>query len=111
MHSFTHIIDWLTPSPYQYCICINFYYRPEPEPEVIILRPVERAHHVPKAPEEEQPEPPKFTHPMRDIDIVEGTRAHFEAKVTPLGDATMNIEWLLDGKPLSASKFCIIFWF
>ncbi|KAK3888336.1 hypothetical protein Pcinc_007597 [Petrolisthes cinctipes] len=77
---------------------------PEPEPEVIILRPVERAHHVPKAPEEEQPEPPKFTHPMRDIDIVEGTRAHFEAKVTPLGDATMNIEWLLDGKPLSASS-------
>ncbi|XP_042888253.1 titin-like isoform X7 [Penaeus japonicus] len=78
---------------------------PEPEPEVIMLRPVERAHHVPKAPEEEQPvEPPKFTHPLRDIDIVEGTRAHFEAKVTPVGDATMNIEWLIDGKPLAASS-------
>ncbi|KAK8746938.1 hypothetical protein OTU49_016904 [Cherax quadricarinatus] len=78
---------------------------PEPEPELIILRPVERAHHVPKAPEEEQPtEPPKFTHPLRDIDIVEGTRAHFEAKVIPVGDATMNIEWLIDGKPISASS-------
>lgn len=79
--------------------------QPEPEPEVIILRPVERAHHAPRAPEEEQPtEPPVFTHPLRDIDIVEGTRAHFEAKVTPLGDATMNIEWLIDGKPLAASS-------
>ncbi|KAG7174091.1 Titin-like 19 [Homarus americanus] len=78
---------------------------PEPEPELIILRPVERAHHVPKAPEEEQPtEPPKFTHPLRDIDIVEGTRAHFEAKVIPVGDATMNVEWLIDGRPLSASS-------
>lgn len=83
--------------------------RPEPEPEVIILRPVERAHHVPKAPEEPEPEHPKFTHPLRDIDIVEGTRAHFEAKVIPIGDATMNIEWFHNGKPLAASKFVLHF--
>lgn len=71
---------------------------------MIILRPVERAHHVPKAPEEPEPEHPKFTHPLRDIDIVEGTRAHFEAKVIPIGDATMNIEWFHNGKPLAASE-------
>lgn len=83
-------------------------HRPEPEPEVIILRPVERAHHVPKAPEEPEPEHPKFTHPLRDIDIVEGTRAHFEAKVIPIGDPTMTIEWFHNGKPLAASESHLI---
>ncbi|KAG0723055.1 Titin [Chionoecetes opilio] len=83
---------------------------PEPEPEVIILRPVERAHHVPKAAEEPEPEHPKFIHPLRDIDIVEGTRAHFEAKVIPIGDATMTVEWFHNGKPLAASSRATVTW-
>ncbi|CAL4067925.1 unnamed protein product, partial [Meganyctiphanes norvegica] len=79
--------------------------QPEPAPEIINLRPVERAHHQPRAPEEERPtEPPMFTVPLRDIDLEEGKRAHFEAKLTPVGDATMNVEWLLDGRPLAASS-------
>lgn len=58
-----------------------------------------------KGPEEEPPtEAPKFTHFLRDIEVAESKRAHFEARVIPLGDATMQIEWLLDGRPLAASK-------
>lgn len=58
-----------------------------------------------KGPEEEPPtEAPKFTHFLRDIEVAESKRAHFEARVIPLGDATMQIEWLIDGRPLPASK-------
>ena len=80
-------------------------FRKQPDPETIYLRHVEHSHQQIKGPEEEKPtEPPKFSHPLRDIEIIEGTRAHFEAKLTPLGDATMKVEWLIDGKPLAASK-------
>jgi len=79
--------------------------QPAHQPEIINLRPVERAHHQPRAVEEEQStEAPKFTVPLRDIDLEEGKRAHFEAKLTPVGDATLNVEWLIDGRPLAASS-------
>jgi len=41
---------------------------------------------------------------LRDLDIVEGTRAHFEATVIPVGDATMQIEWLFNGRSIPASS-------
>ncbi|RXG68646.1 Titin, partial [Armadillidium vulgare] len=77
----------------------------EPEPEIIYLRHIERSHQQMKGPEEEPPtEAPKFTHFLRDIEVAESKRAHFEARVIPLGDATMQIEWLIDGRPLPASS-------
>ena len=80
-------------------------FRKDPEPEVIYLRHVERAHHPVKSEEEEGPtQAPKFTHPLRDLDIVEGTRAHFEATVVPVGDPTMQLEWLVNGSPIPASE-------
>ena len=86
-------------------ICFFFICRKEPEPEVIYLRHVERAHHQAKTEEEDGPnQAPKFTHPLRDVDIVEGTRAHFEATVIPVGDATMQIEWLVNGNSIPASE-------
>ena len=47
---------------------------------------------------------PVFTANMRDQQVLEGTPAHFEAKLVPIGDPKLKVEWLLDGKPIEASN-------
>ncbi|XP_043190339.1 titin-like isoform X4 [Amphibalanus amphitrite] len=75
------------------------------EPEIVHLKHVERSRPKPQRPEEEQPsQPPQFTHPLRDTAVAEGDRILLEARVVPLGDPTMRIEWYIDGQPLSASS-------
>ena len=78
--------------------------RPAPEPEIIYLRHVERA--APKAPrheEERRYPPPQFIIPLADATQVEGSRIHLEARVEPVGDPTMNVDWYHNGRPLPAS--------
>ena len=54
---------------------------------------------------EEKTVPPNFTQPIRDAPAVpENGTAHFEARLEPMGDATMTIHWLKDGRPLEASE-------
>lgn len=57
---------------------------------------------------EEQPEcimPPVFKSPIKDqLNIREGGFAHFEARLEPVGDATLRVEWLRDGVPVEASS-------
>ncbi len=43
---------------------------------------------------------PVFTTPMKSIEIKEGQRAHFEARIIPVSDPTMKIEWLHNGQPI-----------
>ena len=47
---------------------------------------------------------PVFTANMRDQQVVEGAPAHFEAKLVPIGDPKLRVEWLKDGKPIDASN-------
>ena len=47
---------------------------------------------------------PIFTASVRDLQVVEGAPAHFEAKLVPIGDPTLKVEWLKDGKPIDASN-------
>ena len=47
---------------------------------------------------------PEFTAQMRDVQVVEGSPAHFEAKLVPIGDPSLRVEWLKDGKPIDASN-------
>ena len=47
---------------------------------------------------------PVFTASMRDVQVVEGSPAHFEAKLVPIGDPKLKVEWLMDGKPIEASN-------
>ena len=47
---------------------------------------------------------PVFTAQMRDVQVVEGSPAHFEAKLIPIGDPKLKVEWLRDGKPIEASN-------
>ena len=49
--------------------------------------------------------PPEFKSPIKDqINIREGGFAHFEARLEPVGDSTLRIEWLKDGRPVEASS-------
>ena len=47
---------------------------------------------------------PVFTAKMRDIQVVEGAPAHFEAKLIPIGDPKLKVEWLMNGKLIEASN-------
>ena len=47
---------------------------------------------------------PVFTAQMRDVQVVEGSPAHFEAKLVPIGDPSLRVEWLKDGKSIDASN-------
>ena len=47
---------------------------------------------------------PVFTAQMRDVQVVEGAPAHFEAKLIPIGDPKLRVDWLKDGKPIEASN-------
>ena len=46
-------------------------------------------------------EPPKFITPIANIDrLAEGQSAHFEARLKPVGDPNLTVEWFKDGKKL-----------
>lgn len=79
--------------------------QPEKGPEVIYLRHVERAKHQQIRHEEQERsyDPPVFLIPLKDMTQYENGRAHFEAKIHPVGDPTMRVDWYKDGKSLSMS--------
>lgn len=54
--------------------------------------------------------PPEFKTPIKDqLNIRENAFAHFEARLEPLGDPTLRVEWFKDGRPVEASKFFLFF--
>ena len=61
------------------------------------LRLKERQH----SPETECVISPKFlTHPRDQVNLVEGKSAHFEAKLEPVTDNNLQVEWLKNGQPI-----------
>lgn len=48
---------------------------------------------------------PVFTQPMRDIKIAESQAAHFEARLIPVGDDKLKVEWLRNGIPIQACTY------
>lgn len=70
------------------------------------MRHVERAKpHSHQVEEDRVYPPPQFIVPLRDVTQVEGGKVHFEARIEPVGDPTMKVEFLLNGKVIVASKF------
>lgn len=49
---------------------------------------------------EPQTLPHFITHPKDQLNIIEGRRAHFEAKLEPITDPHLQVEWLLNGEPI-----------
>lgn len=70
------------------------------------MKPVERSVQQPRRDVEDANRypAPTFMTPLRDLNIVEGEKAHFDAKVAPVGDPTMRVEWFYNGKAISASE-------
>ncbi|XP_031333998.1 titin-like [Photinus pyralis] len=78
---------------------------PEPGPEVIYLKHIEPAQpYYPRAEEDRVYPPPQFIIPLRDVMQLEGGKVHFEARIEPVGDPTMRVEWFVNGKSLEASS-------
>lgn len=85
-----------------------FNCRPQPGPEVIYLRHVERAKPQRRPGEEDRVyPPPQFIVPLQNVQQVEGSKVHMEARIEPVGDPTMVVEWFLNGHPMAASMFII----
>lgn len=79
--------------------------RPIPGPEIIYLRHVERAKpHLRPGEEDRVYPPPQFIIPLQNVQQTEGARVHMEARIEPVGDPSMVVEWYLNGRPLAASK-------
>jgi hypothetical protein len=57
--------------------------------------------------DKDRPIPPKFkTHFKAQLNLRERDTAHYSAKLIPIGDPTMKIEWLRNGEPLrSAARY------
>ena len=90
---------------------VHFLYRREQDPEVIYLKHVEQSAHKQQKLEVEESRygPPSFTTPLNDLTIMEGEKAHLDAKVAPVGDPSIKVEWYCNGQTISASKyFCTI---
>jgi titin len=48
---------------------------------------------------------PEFRNPIKDqLNIREGGFAHFEARLEPVGDSTLRVEWLKNGQAVEASS-------
>lgn len=57
----------------------------------------------------ESTHPPEFKSPIKDqTNIREGGFAHFEARLEPVGDSTLQVEWLKDGRPVEASACTLL---
>ena len=56
--------------------------------------------------EETTKQAPVFTTSLKNIEIVEGQRAHFELRLIPTSDPTMKVQWFFNGVAVkSGSRF------
>ncbi len=71
---------------------------------MIYLKHVDRAEKRTSREEEDMKfGAPTVLTPLRDVTVNEGERARFEAKISPVGDPSMRVEWFFNGKSVAAS--------
>lgn len=63
--------------------------------------PVGYGSHIQEA---QRAPPPNFVIPPRDVKKHEGKDARFACKIEPMGDGSMKVDWLKNGRPLVSSK-------
>ena len=94
----------------QHTFLNTLIFRKEPEPETIYLKHVERQQAQQRKEETSvKYPPPQFMTPLMNVNITEGQRAHFEAKVGPVGDPSMVVEWYFNGAMIQASEYVHVF--
>lgn len=50
--------------------------------------------------EEVTTQSPVFTTSLKNVEIKEGQRAHFESRIIPVSDETLTVQWFKDGNPV-----------
>ena len=67
----------------------------------------DRRHEPQRDIEEVTKSKPEFTQPLKDLPpIVEGKNIHLEARLEPMGDPSMKVEWFFNGQPITiGSRF------
>lgn len=77
-----------------------------PPPETVLLKHIERPAPAKRrdSDTEYQSTRPAFTTHLRDVMATEGERVHFEARLIPIGDPNLKVQWLHNGRPLQASS-------
>lgn len=78
-----------------------------PPSETVILKHWDRPRYEPMAAQSssDAPQKPAFTSHLQDVVVTEGGRAHFEARLIPIGDPTLIVEWFANGKPIETGTF------
>lgn len=59
----------------------------------------------PSVPEDVITQAPVFTQPIKDVHAAESQAAHFEARLIPVGDGKLKVEWLRNGVPIEACEY------
>ncbi|XP_015783235.1 titin isoform X1 [Tetranychus urticae] len=79
----------------------------EPPSETVYLRHIERPKPTLKRQDSDEryhATRPAFTTHLRDLNVREGDRAAFDARLIPIGDPNLTIEWFHNDRPLEASS-------
>jgi titin len=50
--------------------------------------------------EEVTSQAPVFTSSPKSVEVKEGQKVHFEARIIPVSDPTLKVEWFLNGQPI-----------
>ena len=58
--------------------------------------------------EESTSQAPVFTSSPKSVEVKEGQKAHFEARIIPVSDPTLRVEWFLNGQPIKQGMIFII---
>jgi hypothetical protein len=59
--------------------------------------------------EEVTSQAPVFTSSPKSVEVKEGQKVHFEARIIPVSDPTLKVEWFLNGQPIKQGSSKIIF--
>ena len=57
--------------------------------------------------EETTAQAPVFTSSPKSVEVREGQKAHFEARIIPVSDPSLKVEWFLNGQPIKQGNLVL----
>ncbi|XP_078142269.1 titin-like [Centroberyx gerrardi] len=101
-------VDFVEPEPERKLIIPKGTYKAKeiapPEVEPLHLRYGQEQWEEGDLYDKEKQQKPQFKKKLTSVRMKRFGPAHFECRLTPIGDPTMVVEWLHDGKPLAAAN-------
>lgn len=101
-------VDYVEPEPERKLVIPKGTYKAKeiapPELEPLHLRYGQEQWEEGDLYDKEKQQKPQFKKKLTSIRMKRFGPAHFECRLTPIGDPTMAVEWLHDGKPLEAAN-------